>query len=194
MNNSLHQNTSSKKGYRSYHLRNAERIISCKNLILLGAFLFTTFISNAAHDYHIGIIDVKYNPSNQSMEIAVKLFVHDFETALTKKNIPNQRFGASNEEKSADKYIIEYFEKNLRINLDSIQKDLQFIGKEIEDEHLWTYWEINKVSSFDAVSIKTELLFEIFDDQSFIVYLDKLGHKKSMLLNGVQPEEEVNYK
>ncbi|MCI5054522.1 MAG: hypothetical protein MRY83_00295 [Flavobacteriales bacterium] len=159
--------------------------------ILWFSIILISTTSRAEHDYHIGIIDIHYNDSSKALEVAVKMFVHDFEAALKKQGIENLQLGTTQESDKADEYVIRYFLKNLEISLNDSVSFGQFIGKEVEDEHLWTYWEITKVQSLKKVGVKATMLFEIFDDQSFIVYLQNGILKESMLLNRQQPREFV---
>jgi hypothetical protein len=143
-----------------------------------------------AHDYHIGIIDIHYNDSTKSLEVSVKMFVHDFEKALEIQGVENLRLGMPNEANKSDEYIQRYFLNHFEISLSDTVQFPNYIGKEIEDEHLWTYWEIQNIS-FKKIGVKCSMLFEVFEDQSFIVYLKKGIEKNSMLLNNTQPKEEV---
>ena len=53
--------------------------------LLLLPVLLLAALTGWAHAYHATIMDVRYNPARQQLEVALKVFTDDFEQALSEQ-------------------------------------------------------------------------------------------------------------
>lgn len=134
------------------------------------------------HPFYISLTEIRYNPTQQSLEIAQKIFWDDLEVALaevykTKVDFlnPNSREALENMAKS---YLLE---KN-GIMVNGQKLSLDFLGFEIEEEAVWFYMEALKVPVPQVVQIRNEVLIEHFEGQQNIVNFYKDQKPKSLIL------------
>ena len=89
------------------------------------------------------------------------------------------------------KYVAEHFE----LTTVSGPVTLSFLGKEVGDEPLgmWVYIEATDVTLPSELTIRYDLLCEIFDDQKNIVSFQVDNNKKQMfLLDQSTPEIKID--
>ncbi|MEJ8758183.1 DUF6702 family protein [Pontibacter sp. H259] len=134
-----------------------------------------------AHDYHASITDVKFNPRTQSLQVAIKVFTDDLESALSKKSKSKVNYDATSE--SIKQQLGSYMAANLRFELTRGEVLKQrFIGSEEEADAVWIYVEVPvKQTSLSQLYIEHGVLTELFDDQMNIVNLDYKGKTHSSL-------------
>lgn len=133
------------------------------------------------HDFHTSISEAEYNESNKTFEVSLRVFTNDFEEALAQKNkIKNLKL----DKNSKYNDLIEAYIKDNFYFTDSKNKKLplNFVGKELDVDVTWIYFEIpfNKYNS--GYSITNSVLVELFDDQVNLVNLKYKGLKKTYLL------------
>jgi hypothetical protein len=61
-----------------------------------------------AHPFYVSICQMGYNRQNHSLEISVKIFADDLQTALNNRNIENLFLGEPKENPESNHYISEY--------------------------------------------------------------------------------------
>jgi predicted DNA binding CopG/RHH family protein len=122
-------------------------------LSMVGMLAFT-------HDYFISVCDVEYNATEQVLEIAIKMTTHDLEHAATLKHL-----GTELEDKEADKTVFDYLKKNFSIQIDDEEKELEWVGKQVELEDIWIYVQIQRVEEFSSLKMFNSILCAHFEEQ-----------------------------
>ncbi|MCL6260044.1 hypothetical protein M3O96_13165 [Aquiflexum sp. TKW24L] len=147
-------------------------------------YIFIFFLGWKAlfHPFYISLTEIRYNPTNQSLEIAQKIFWDDLEIALgekfnTKVDFLNPKSKADLED-MAKVYLLE---KN-EIKVNGQKVSMTYLGYEIEEEAAWFYLEAANVPLPKKVEIKNEVLISNFESQQNIInfYLEK--SPKSLIL------------
>ena len=87
-----------------------------------------------------------------------------------------------NETKTIDSYTEKYFKEKLTILIDGKVQELKFIGKEYEDDIIYTYFEIEGIEKINTMEISNEILFELFEEQQNIVRTKVYKKNKSFIL------------
>jgi len=129
------------------------------------------------HKYYVSVTDIEYAKEAKSLQIISRLFVDDIEKVLQERYDDSINV----EQELADTYIEKYFSKKLFIEVDNELKQFKFIGKEIEDDMVHCYFEIENISSIETIRVTNKLLFDIFDSQQNITHLKINNKKKSFL-------------
>lgn len=150
-----------------------------KRFVLAVAFTLVSLFAHA-HDYHASITDAKYNPRSQSLEVAVKVFTDDLETALSKRLKTKVTYNGS---EKVQQYVQDYIAGNLSFELVK-GKPLPhtFVGAEQEADVVWVYLEIPlKSNAIPHIFVRNTVLQELFNDQMNIVNLTYQGKTSSNL-------------
>ncbi|MCU0443638.1 MAG: hypothetical protein MUE85_01875 [Microscillaceae bacterium] len=167
-------------------------------------FLFNLLIINALannnqprtrctiHDFHTSIAEVNYNEKSQSLEVSLRVFTDDFEIALGKPNgIAELRLDNS---KKYNDLIKKYLEANFYFADGKNQKLLlSFIGKELEGDVTWLYFEFPLKKSLKGYQLKNAVLTELFDDQSNLVNIFYKKQKRTHLFKRGEVSQKLDF-
>jgi len=125
----------------------------------------------------VSVTDVEYANDAQSLQIISRLFIDDFEQTLQDRYMDSLKL----DREESDTYIKKYFSKELVIKVNDIEQQLTFIGKEIDDDMVHCYFEIENVSEVKSIHISNKLLFDSYKSQQNITHLKAKNKKKSFL-------------
>lgn len=165
---------------------------SIKYTILLFA-LSMLLTSAKAHKYYVSVTNVTYVKKEQSLQIISQVFIDDFENLLRKRYDQNITLTTKNEAKQVEGYMQRYYQDKLKINVNGKPLEFKFLGKEYEDDMVYTYLEIKNVPQIQAITITNQLLFDVFTDQQNITKLNVNGKKKSFMLFKTQDSCVLNF-
>lgn len=163
-----------------------------KVIVFCTFLLFGAFLNLGAHNYHVSIVDIHYNEQNRSLEIATKLFVDDLEYAYEKQG-KYLYLNTDKEKDSANYFIHKYLQDHIQIALDGMNKEFTFFGKEYDDHIVWCYLEIKNVGSFSEMEVTNTNFFELFDDQSHMIHIEKGEQKETIILKRAKPSGKVQF-
>ena len=148
-------------------------------LLLLATFLLPNFPLTKAHTFHTSLTRIDYNSTTQSAELTVRLFTHDLEAMLEKRNGKKIRLDKT---KDVDKLVLAYFDKVLIIKDKAGNvKKLSSIGFEQETETIFVYLEAKMPEGLSGATLQNTLFLELNDDQVNLIII-KDGDKKTDLL------------
>ena len=151
------------------------RVFKLSIAVLIVLISLTSFMS--FHKYYVSVTDIEYATEAKSLQVISRLFVDDMEKVLQERYNDSIKI----EDKLVDTYIEKYYSKKLLIRIDNELKQFNFIGKEIEDDMVHCYFEIENISSIETISVTNKLLFDVFDSQQNITHLKINNKKKSFL-------------
>lgn len=169
------------------HLQNILRnklIITVLTSILLFGF-------KTLHPFYLGIVHIKHNSTNKSLESSVKLFVNDLEDALKKQsNKPIDLINGTNKD-DLNKLIQAYVKKNMAVKVNNKLVDLSYIGFEVENEIVWIYSEYKNIKSIQTLQVDCSLLYEHIKQQTNIIRVEVNNKEQSTKLN--KPEKTAQF-
>lgn len=154
-----------------------------KKSIFLFSLLLIWSATASSHPFYVSICQIDFNEKNQTLEISVKTFGNDLVAALKKNGVPELFVGEERENKKSNEYIFEYLKANLKIKVNGKLVSFLFIGKELEDDVLWTYLEIEGISELKKIEVECSLLTDLFDTQSNIIQINNGNEIRNLLLN-----------
>ncbi len=153
--------------HRSYGLKGM--LLVC----LLYIFSTAVFAGNTPlHDIHISVCEVRYNAQSASFQVSLKIFIDDFERAMSKEGAPALHIGGTTEIKDADSYIGAYLNNHFSISLDGSRLIPTFVGKELSEDFLavWCYFEFPaRLTGVKQCSMFNDVLFALYEDQRNIM-------------------------
>jgi hypothetical protein len=145
-------------------------------------FIFFLGLKALFHPFYISLTEIRYNSSNQSLEIAQKIFWDDLEMAFDEKFKTKVDFLNPKNKADLEEMVKVYLLENNEIKVNGQKVSITYLGYEIEEEAAWFYLEAANVPVPKKVEIKNEVLIQNFDGQQNIInfYLGK--SPKSLIL------------
>lgn len=142
-----------------------------KTGLLFFTILFSSLIhENDFHEFHLSNSQLKYKQSKDVLELSVKIFIDDLETALAQRNVTGLHIGTEKESDDSARFIDEYLKDVIVINAEEDTLTSNFIGKELSEDlsAIWCYLKFDLNSNCQDLNVSNSLLTEIFDDQKNI--------------------------
>lgn len=150
-------------------------------------------LSSSKHPYFVSITQIDFNPQNHNLEISIKLFSADLDEALTKRFGKKMELNASNEAKEINTYIKQYLQEHFSLNVNKQKVDVQYIGKEKEDDATWCYLEVPNVDALHTILINNSIFTEVFDSQNNITHVKVGKQQKSTILSRRKLQDELSF-
>lgn len=148
--------------------------------ISLIALFLSLLVPTRLHEFHTSLAEVHYNPSGQALEVSLRVFTDDLESALSRDN--GGKIIRVTEAAAADPFIKSYLAKNFSLIDDGNRRHpVMLLGKEITSDVTWLYFEIRDVESLAGKRLQNAVLTELFDDQINMVNLITPAGKRSFL-------------
>jgi len=128
-------------------------------------------VDDAVHDLHLSKTDVHYKTELKAIQITVHTFIDDTEEALMAKDSLAYKFFESTEHVATDSIFGAYLKEKLIITVNGVQQDFLYLGKEQSEDiqGIYTYLEIEEITTVDEVEVQNSILTEMFDDQRNII-------------------------
>jgi hypothetical protein len=162
-------------------------------LISAGIILLTgsSFIS-PMHRFYLSLTEVHVDTKKHTLNISCKMFTDDLETALNKNNSKKIEISGTSKSKELDGLLIDYLNKNFKINVDGKLLKLKYVGFEIENDGIWCYMEVTGFTGKGNVAVYDSLLYDDFPEQSNLVNFYWDEESKSAKLSN--PDKMVEFK
>ena len=124
------------------------------------------------HPYYVSVSESVHNQEKSSLQITKKIFYDDLELVLKNEN-KNENFDILNSKKDlVNSYIENYIQKNMLFKIDGKLKELKYIGHEIINSRINSYFEIKNIKNIKSIEIKDTSLLEYFDNQENLTYFE----------------------
>jgi len=160
--------------------------------IVLLLLLFVTFTSMTLHKFYVSVNQIDYVQKKKALEITSRIFIDDIDLALEKKYGKKFYLGTSKETSESLDFLKKYLKEKFSIKVNEQQKEIIFLGKEIEENVLICYLTIKDVEKVNSLEIKNTILMELYDQQH-IFHTNISGNKKSILLTTSETQRLLKY-
>ena len=121
--------------------------------------------------YVSGSVSV-FNQDESSLQITKKIFFDDLELVLQNEN-NNENFDILNSEKDlVNSYIEKYIKKNMFFMVDGKPKEINYLGHEVINSRINSYFEIMNIKKIEPIEIKDTSLLNYFDTQENLTYFE----------------------
>jgi len=151
-----------------------------KNYKLFIIFILLAF---SVHKYYLSLTEVNYNKTEKSLHITMRLFIDDLEKSLESNFNKKFKLDTPQENIKTNNYISYYLNKNFKINVNGKQLNINFLGKEYENNVVYFYIEIDSVPKIKSITVQNTILMDEFDTQQNIIKLNMNNQKRTMILN-----------
>ncbi len=149
-------------------MQNYHRVQDMMFFIFLHYLVWIFGSSENLHPIHISRSEINYDTDAKSIQITLHVFIDDLEDAMKLEGLSAPKIGTKSELKNSDQLILEYFRKKYQFsNSGNESLTYNWVGKELGDSPLALvcYLEIENVTSMKQISVKNDLLMELYDDQ-----------------------------
>ncbi len=135
------------------------------------------------HPLYISIIDINHNAKDKALEISVRIFTDDFENTLKKYGNTKIDLTHPADKALADKLVSNYLLSRLQIKADNKNTTLHYLGFELQQESIWTYFEVTNIPSVKKIEVNTTVLYDYQEKQINIIHAKVNGDEKSFRLD-----------
>ncbi|GAB2615312.1 hypothetical protein GCM10027035_09820 [Emticicia sediminis] len=150
-----------------------------------------TGLAGRLHAFHTSLTEIQYNAKEKSLEISIRMFTDDLETALTKAN-NGQKVMVGGKNDNSDAILNKYVQQHFAILLSQKQKRaMNVLGKEIEGDATWVYVEMPNAQDFKGNILYNSIMQELFDDQTNLVNFLQPSGKKTYVFNAKTKIAEI---
>ena len=132
----------------------------------------------SAHRYHTSVTRLEYNTDQHLVEITVQTFADDVEATLSKRNGRSVQLDSS---AKTNALLLEYLRNVIALKKGDAELELKWIGMELKGRSVWFYLEAETPGGLSNVSLRNNLLFELFMDQVNIVNVLNSGKRNSLV-------------
>lgn len=153
--------------------------------IKLFAFLFLIFteLGTSAHDYFVGTTSIKWVSEKGQIQLVSKLFIEDMETIIQNELNKDFVLQPDTDQVQIDQFIATYFASHFTIHIDNSSTEINYLGREYQEDLLVIYAEVMDVFSVKKLEVKNTLLMDTFETQQNIIHITTPTNKKSFLLH-----------
>jgi hypothetical protein len=117
----------------------------------------------SAHSFHASLAQIEHNRETGKAEIAIRLFVDDFEEALARRQGAPVRLDKAPD---AERIVLAYLGGTLVLTgRDGRKAPLAWVGMDVQALTVWIYLEAELKSGLAGGRLRNTVLFELFDDQ-----------------------------
>ena len=171
-------------GFHSFiHMQFLLHFILTISVLIFPSELHKDKKASAAHAFHTSLTEIQYNAKEKSLEVTIRMFTDDLESALTKLN-NGQKVMIGGKNDNSDALLSKYIQQHFAVITPQKQrKPMQYLGKEPEGDATWVYVEIPDGLLLKDHTIYNNLMQELFDDQTNLVNLFYGSNKKTFLFN-----------
>lgn len=158
------------------------------------AFLLLLPLLAWAHAYHASIMELRVNPQKQRLEVALKLFTDDLEKALSVNQAAPVRLDVT-PRAQLDPLLGSLLRRSVQFSArpNEPQLPLTLVGLQKESDAYWLYFTVPLPATARGVSLRHQLLQDLFPDQMNIVNLDANGRKQSLLFREGEERQELQW-
>ena len=149
-------------------------------LLVLPLFAFTSM-----HKFYMSVTNLVYVEKDAALQITSRVFIDDLEAVFVERYEFDAKLGTNNESTESDKYLEKYLNAKFELTINGQSKAYDFIGKKYEDDMVIFYVEVPKIELNDikSISLKNEILTDLYDEQQNIVHFKIKEKKKSFVLH-----------
>jgi len=143
-----------------------------KIIISLLIFVFSSSVSlDEAHDFHLSNSELKYKASKDQIQLSIKIFIDDLESALARRGIEGLHIGTEKESDDSVIHVGAYLKDAFQIKAGSEALMPEILGTELSEDlaALWCYVRFPIENGCSEIKVTNTVFTEMFDDQKNIV-------------------------
>ncbi|NVO85095.1 DUF6702 family protein [Hymenobacter terrestris] len=146
-----------------------------------------------AHTYHASLMEVRFNPEKQRLEIALKVFTDDLENAISQGQAESYTIGRLSRAQ-LDPLLLNLLRREVQLSTQPGRPlPLTLVGLQKETDSHWLFFTAPLPATATSVTLRQGLLLTIFPDQMNLVNLTAGKQKESFLFRNGNEEQELKW-
>ncbi|WP_374583402.1 DUF6702 family protein [Pseudoduganella sp.] len=154
---------------------------------VLAAALLWCSAAAQAHNFHVGLTEISFNPRTGSTEVVHTYTAHDVEALLM--NLYQRHFDLGLEEDQA--VFRRYIEKQFRISVDGKPLPLQWVGMQANVDTVNVYQEIEKTTLPPGAVLLDAVLTDFLPQQANNVNVSGFGRPAASVVFNRERREQA---
>ncbi|MFZ4436597.1 MAG: DUF6702 family protein [Flavobacterium psychrophilum] len=159
-----------------------KKLNASKFLRWLGVLVFVVCTSFGVHKFYMGIYQVEYVPAKKRLQISMRLFVDDCNTALYQNYQQKTKLGDKQQTAAEVNLLTTYIQSHFKVSINGKSFPLQFKRKELDNNVLVCYYTCEEVPKLSRVVIENTVFTDVFSEQQNMIQAQLFGKKQSALL------------
>lgn len=135
------------------------------------------------HPFHVSVVEINHNAADKTLEITCKIFTDDFEKVLVQNYNTKVDLINPPDKKAMDSVVKKYIVSHLSIVVDGKPGNFTYLGFERDAEAVYSFVQIENISSVKKVELTNKLMHDLFTDQINIMHVVVNGNRKSTKLD-----------
>lgn len=162
---------------------------------LLSLLLALPTLAGSRHAYHSSITELRLNPQQQQVELAIKVFADDLERAISQGRPKTVSLREPLAMPLVDAYLHQHFQLNLPASNRASRQPLtlKFLGLQPEKDAYWLYAKATLPRPTKELLVHQGMLLELFSDQMNIVNAEGNSKKISELYRNGHEESVLTF-
>jgi hypothetical protein len=161
--------------------------------LILILFFLSLAAFKVAHEYYVSVTEIEHVKEQKSLQIVSRVFIDDLEKMLRERHDDNIILNVGKNEVVIDGYIEKYYNNKLKITVNGKPVEFEYLGKEYEDDIVFSYLEVTGVEELNSIEVVNEILFDVLPDQQNIVKVKTNGKNKSFILIPANKSRLLNF-
>jgi hypothetical protein len=141
------------------------------------------------HPVHVAILNVDLDPKTGKIEIAFKLYSDDIESVILNRYKADLNITHGADPGAHTEAIHRYIGEFLEITVNGTKIDeWDYTGNESDEESTWLYYTKLWPGQIKEISIKNEVLMDLYEDQTNLVIISWSEKQNGYRLNNKNRE------
>ncbi|GGG62189.1 DUF6702 family protein [Hymenobacter glacieicola] len=164
-----------------------------RRILLVAGLLLAGQLAAWAHAYHASIMELRFNPEKQRLEMALKIFIDDLEKGLSVgKPTPIRTDQLSRAQ--LNPLLMDLLRRSVQFSTRPGETlPLTLVGLQKEKDSYWLYFTAPLPASASGLTLRHKLLLDLFPDQMNIVNLEAKGQKQSLLFRDGEEQQQLKW-
>lgn len=146
------------------------------------------------HDFHVSVVNVEFDKTEQALEISQRIFIDDLEKVLADASDTTTFDIIVDFEKDIVKNSIEnYVLNHMQISVNGKVALLDYLGAKIDGDVIVAFIESPNIKKMKSITVTNTVFMESFVDQINLVHLLVDGENRSMKLDASKSSDTFEY-
>ena len=160
---------------------------------LIVVFICTCFSSWVLHPIYVSVTEIEHNATDKTLEVSCKIFTDDFEKVLRTTFKTHVDLINPTNRAAMDKLVNDYVQQHLKLNVDGNAINMKYLGYEIIEEGVYSYYEAAGITQVKNISIFNNILYEHTPEQMGLMHITVGGNRKSTKLNNPESKASLQF-
>lgn len=164
-----------------------------KRLKIVILILIIPLLAFTLHKYYISLTKIDFIKEEKSVQITMRFFIDDVESALENTYQLKLELDTENENSKTNIYLEKYINQKFKVRINDQAENFKYLGKEYENNLVFIYLEISNIEQITNIEIQNTMLFEDFPDQENYIKTNINNNKKTLILIKENDKEMLKF-